>query len=243
MAQIKVAVINDCTVLKDADIKLVVDALQAQVREDFGPLWKIDADLVFVPQGGEIPMDAWWLPILDHSDQADALGYHDESPLGFPQGKVFAGDDIRSGSSWTNTASHELLEMLADPEIVECTLQHLPDGRMRLVAREICDPTPEDSQGYQKGGILVSNFVSRDWFVGWSQGYPGVKYDFLGKMGAPFQFLPDGYIGAMDIKEGATWIQVDARGVPHRKANAAPVGSRRERRKVPKQLRRRSTYP
>lgn len=173
----------------------------------------------------------------------NSLGYHDESPLGFPQGKVFAGDDLRAGASWSNTASHELLEMLADPEIVECTLQYLPDGKKRLVAREICDPCPEDSQGYQKNGVLVSDFVSRDWFVGWSQGYPGVKYDFLGKIGAPFQLLGDGYIGVMDIQAGASWTQVNAQGLPHRKGNAAPIGSRRERRKTPRNQWKRSTYP
>lgn len=241
MASIKIAVINDSTVLKDEDIKPVVDALQAQVKEDFAPIWNIDADLVFVPQGGDIPMDAWWLAILDHSNQANASGYHDESPLGFPIGKVFAGDDLRSGASWTNTASHELLEVLADPEIVECTVEHLPDGKMRLVAREICDPCPEDDQGYKKNGVLVSNFVTRDWFVGWSQNYPGVKYDFLGNISAPFQLLKDGYIGIMEIKEGAIWTQIDGQGMPHRRANACPMGSRRERRKIPKHLRKRST--
>jgi hypothetical protein len=243
MAPIKVAVINDSTVLKDEEIKPVVEALQAQIHEDFAPIWKIDADLVFVPLGGDIPMDAWWLAILDRSDQAGDLGYHDESPLGFPQGKVFAADDLKAGTSWTNTASHELLELLADPEIVECTIQYLPDGRMRLVAREICDPCPDDSQGYQKNGVLVSNFVSRNWFVEGSQSYPGVKYDFKGDIKAPFQFLADGYIGVMDIQQGAAWTQINAQNLPHRKANAAPVGSRRERRKIPKHLRLRSTYP
>lgn len=243
MAAIKVAVINDTTVLKDDEIKPVVDALQAQVKEDFLPIWKIDADLVFVPKGADIPVDSWWLPILDHSDQSQALGYHDESPLGFPQGKVFAGDDIKAGTSWTNTMSHELLEMLADPEIVECTIQYLPDGRMRLVAREICDPTPDDNQGYQKNNILVSNFVTRDWFVGASTSYPGVKYDFLSKIKAPFELLEGGYIGVMEIEHGATWTQINTQGQPHRRANAAPVGSRRERRKVPKNQRVKSTYP
>lgn len=243
MAQIKVAVINDCTVLKDEDIKPVVDALQAQVREDFAPVWRMDADLIFVPSGGELPMDAWWLVFLDHSDSGTSLGYHDESPLGFPQGKVFAGDDLRAGTSWSNTASHELLELLSDPEIVECTLQYLPDGRKRLIAREICDPCPEDHHGYQKNGVLVSDFVTPHWFVGWSQGYPGVKYDFLEKIAAPFQVLPGGYIGVMDIEAGASWTQIDGHGMPHRKGNTAVLGSRRERRKTPRNYWKRTTYP
>jgi len=34
---------------------------------------------------------------------------------GTPLGKVFAGLDLRSASSWTVTLSHELLEILTDP--------------------------------------------------------------------------------------------------------------------------------
>jgi hypothetical protein len=36
---------------------------------------------------------------------------------GFPIGKVFAASDLKAGTSWTVTASHELLEMLGDPNI------------------------------------------------------------------------------------------------------------------------------
>src|SRR6266571_4314023 len=61
---------------------------------------------------------SWWLVILDTSDVADALGYHDFTPAGRPIGKVFAQSDIMDNLEWTVTASHELLEMLADPDIV-----------------------------------------------------------------------------------------------------------------------------
>jgi len=49
--------------------------------------------------------------ILDDSDQAGALGYHDLTSDGLPIGKVFAASDLKAGTSWTVTASHELLEM------------------------------------------------------------------------------------------------------------------------------------
>jgi len=42
-------------------------------------------------------------------------GHHDLTPDGLPVGKSFAGTDKHFGHSWTVTASHELLEMLADP--------------------------------------------------------------------------------------------------------------------------------
>ncbi len=117
MADIKVAVINASNAVSDADVQGAVGALQTQVHRDFAPVWGIDADLEFVPPGTRPPPGTWWLAILDNSDQAGALGYHDLTSQGLPLGKVFAQSDIESGNNWTVTASHELLEMLADPGI------------------------------------------------------------------------------------------------------------------------------
>jgi hypothetical protein len=117
MANIQVSVINASTVLTDSDVQAVVPALQTQVHRDFAPAWGVDADLTFVGSGATPPSGTWWLSILDNSDQAGALGYHDLTPDGLPLGKVFAGSDLQLGFKWTVTASHELLEMLGDPDI------------------------------------------------------------------------------------------------------------------------------
>src|SRR5437763_912510 len=114
---IKVAVINHYAKLSDADVEKVVDALQKQVHRDFAPAWGVDADLVFCSAGETPPEEAWQLVILDNSDQAGALGYHDLTSSGLPLGKVFAGTDEQYGQKWSITASHELLEMLGDPDI------------------------------------------------------------------------------------------------------------------------------
>jgi len=45
MADIKIAVVNASTVVKDSAVKPVVDALQIQVHRDFAPAWGVDADL------------------------------------------------------------------------------------------------------------------------------------------------------------------------------------------------------
>ena len=117
MANIKISVINSSTVLSDDEVKAAVPALQKQVSRDFAPAWGIDADLTFVAKGHKPSKTTWWLIILDNSDQAGALGYHDVTSEGLPIGKVFAGSDMQYGYNWTVTASHELLEMLGDPEI------------------------------------------------------------------------------------------------------------------------------
>jgi hypothetical protein len=108
-------VINESTVLADTDVVPVVAALQKQVTNDFGPVWGTATQLSILPKGNQPPSGSWWLVLLDDSDQANALGYHDLTAEGLPIGKVFAASDLKAGTSWTVTASHELLEMLGDP--------------------------------------------------------------------------------------------------------------------------------
>jgi hypothetical protein len=114
---IQISVINESTVLTDAEVTPVVSALQKQVTNDFGPVWGTAAQLTIIPKGTQPPTGSWWLVMLDDSDQANALGYHDLTTEGLPIGKVFVASDLKAGTSWTVTASHELLEMLGDPNI------------------------------------------------------------------------------------------------------------------------------
>jgi len=80
LAPIQISVINATTVLTDTEIHPVVEALQQQVTKDFRPVWGVDAELSFIPSGTPPPSGTWWLAILDDSDQAGALGYHDVTP-------------------------------------------------------------------------------------------------------------------------------------------------------------------
>jgi hypothetical protein len=61
MPLINVSIMNASSVLADSDIQPVVDALQKQVDDDFGPAWSVDARLKFVPQGDSPPAGSWWL--------------------------------------------------------------------------------------------------------------------------------------------------------------------------------------
>src|SRR5271154_7112516 len=90
----QISVINASTVLNDNDIRPVIEALQQQVSDDFFPAWGVDAKLTFIPTASAPPGDTWWLTILDDSDQAGALGYHDLTPR-----RVTARQGIRSHGS------------------------------------------------------------------------------------------------------------------------------------------------
>src|SRR5262249_43429420 len=130
-----IAIMNRSTVVSDQDVEHAVGALQKQVDDDVYHIWGVRADLTFVAKAGKAPAVAWQLAVLDDSDQANALGYHDITKTGQPLGKAFAKTDRTYGQSWTVTLSHELVEMLGDPEINLCA----QDGT-RLWAYELADP-------------------------------------------------------------------------------------------------------
>jgi hypothetical protein len=229
MADIKVAVINQSTAVTDAAVAALVPALQKQVNSDFAPAWGVPADLRFVPHGGKPNPGEWWLAILDDSDQAQALGYHDLTNEGLPMGKAFAGSDLKLGVSWTATVSHELLEMLADPNINLTVFDQTPYGCARLYAYEVCDACEDDQFGYNIDGLLVSDFVLPSWFESF-RASGSTKFDFRGHIDAPFKLLTGGYIGVNDIASGLGWTQT----TPSEKNPLArpPQGSRRQRRDI-----------
>jgi hypothetical protein len=231
MSLINVSVINACSVLTDSDIQPVVDALQKQVDNDFGPAWGVDAKLSFVPQGGSPPAGSWWLLILDDSDQAGALGYHDLTSEGLPLGKVFAGTDLKFGTNWTVTASHELLEMLGDPNINLTVFIQNNSATGRLYAYEVCDACESDQFGYLIGNVLVSDFVYPAWFEDF-RAANSTQFDQGQRITQPLQLLAGGYIGMFDVTSGSGWQQLTARKEDLRIEMRGNVGSRRERRRT-----------
>ena len=233
LATTQISVINESTVLTDADVTPVVSALQQQVTNDFRPIWGTDAELKMIPQGTQLPAGTWWLVILDDSDQAGALGYHDLTPDGLPMGKVFAVSDLKAGTSWSVTASHELLEMLADPNINLTVFLQNAETSGTLYACEVCDPCEDDSFGYQINNVLVSDFVYPAWFENFrTQG--STPFDRMNKIQNPLQLLAGGYIGVFNITEGTGWQQQTAERNPTNLRHRGHVGSRRERRAIPR---------
>ncbi len=233
MAEIQIAVINASTAVSDDEVRAAAAALQIQVRRDFAPVWGIDADLTVVPRGGTPGAGAWWLVILDTSDSAGALGYHDLTPEGLPLAKVFAQSALKLGYQWTVTASHELLEMLADPDVVLTAFVEATRSTGTLYAYEVCDACEADQFGYAIQGTQVSDFVHPAWFESFRQ--PGsTQFDHESRIRQPFGLLAGGYIGVYDVKAGGGWRQLTAEpgADPYRARPRA--GSRTERRRTPR---------
>ena len=235
---IQIAVINESTVLKDAEVETAVAALQKQVSGDFAAAWGANAKLNFVERGGKVPKSSWQVGIFDNSDQAGALGYHDLTAAGLPLGKAFAGTDLQNGSSWTVTLSHETLEMLGDPDVNLSAL--VDDGNERhawLYAYEVCDAVEADNLGYRVDGVLLSDFVYPAWFE-FFRPPRSTPFDHTGALKAPFELAAGGYISVLRVLEPFGWQEITARG--ERYEQRPPVGSRRERRHLPREHWRRS---
>jgi len=232
----QISVINASTVVTDAEVSPVVAALQQQVNHDFGPVWGIAAQLTFIPTGNQPPAGTWWLSILDDSDQAGALGYHDITPDGLPLGKVFAGTDLKYGSQWSVTASHELLEMLADPNINLTVFVQSDQGSGGIIySYEVCDACEADQFGYQIGNVTVSDFVYPSWFESF-RAANSAQFDQQKQIQSPFQLLSGGYIGVYNVTAGSGWQQQTADKKLTDTLSRGNVGSRRERRRTPREL-------
>jgi hypothetical protein len=193
-----IAVVNESTVITTADVAATVSALQTQAAYHVKPVWGQGAHIVTATS---VPANAWGVVILDNSDQAGALGYHDLTAAGLPLGKIFAKTDLDNGYDWHVTVSHEVVEMLVDPWI-DAAAQV---GSKTFYALEACDACEADKYGYQVKGVTLSDFVHPAWF---RQGAAG-PYDHAGHVSAPLELLSGGYIGAWTPTSG--WTQKTAR--------------------------------
>jgi hypothetical protein len=101
-----VVLVNESSLPLSMDrLREVARALQIQVVRDFEPIWEQSAS-VAAAAGTHVPPGAWPIHVVDQSAE---LGVHRDEG-GHPYAVV------RATVDWTITASHELLEMLANPE-------------------------------------------------------------------------------------------------------------------------------
>jgi hypothetical protein len=214
-----IAITNASTCLSDAQVEAVLPALQKQVTDEFQAYWELDCTLSFLSKDQPLTQGWWQIVVMDNPDQAGALGYHELTSQGAPLGKIFAQLDLDTGSSWTATLSHELLEMLADPWINWCAV----GTDSKIYALEVCDAVEADNLGYFIDGVLVSDFVTPAWF----EPTCADRMDFKQHLGKELELARGGYISIFDPPNG--WIQVTAKG---KGGPRILPGSRRQRRKL-----------
>lgn len=186
----------------DAELAGYLPAFRVYVDKHVGPAWGVAASLAFVPfaQRGAADRHAWWLVIRGHSDEPGALGYHDAHPNGLPFGRIFAGDDLRYGASLPVTITHELAEMLVDPDAAEVV-----QIGSRAWAKEAADAVEADELAIEVDGVACSNFVLPAYFQAESSG----PWDYGKRLVGPVPHLTPG--GYMSFYRNGQWHQVTAR--------------------------------
>jgi hypothetical protein len=197
----RISIINSSKTLKDSEITSVLGPLQTQITEHFSPVWGIGAALSFAPGQTKAPPGAWTLLMLDDADTPSALSYHYVSGDGFPTGKVFIKTIREYGTSWTKSASHQLLEMLANPRINLTVLNSAAKGAGTLYAYEVADACQGDADGYKVNDVLVSDFVYPIWFDQNAKG-DTIQFDYMRHIHKPLELCSGGWIAAYDIKGG-----------------------------------------
>jgi hypothetical protein len=181
-----------------ADVAHVAAALQRQATRDFAPLWNVAATLDAFPRLEDIPVGYWPLIVETDIKTPGAAGVHEDK-----NGQPFA--LISMSDSWSLTASHEMLEMLADPfgkRVIPGKSPKPDQGRVEFLV-ELCDPCEGDAFAYTVNDILVSDFITPHFYD--PKQADGVRYSFTGAIKEPRQILQDGYISWRDPVSNHWW--------------------------------------
>ena len=186
----------------DADFQAVVAAVGRQVTEHFQPEWGTGATLKCVRvsltcKKAPIQRDADAVIYIDDSSEdpttgvTDADGYHSANNKGIPYGFVYLDICAKAKEAWSFTLSHEVLELLADPDTALTVASPRPKRVPGTVYYdlEVCDATQGDD--YLIDNVVVSNFVGKKYF-GLSGG--SGKTNYLNLPLRPFGVRPGGYL-------------------------------------------------
>jgi Domain of unknown function (DUF4062) len=203
----RVAVMNQSAMVSDEEVTRAIAALQIQIRRDFATVWGIDAELTFIAKDAEATPGSWRLVVEDDSRFAGAVCYHTLTEEGLPEVRVAVREAMRYQWEWTMAASHDLLEMLANPRLNLTVFDSTDGQRGKLYVREICDPVASARLAYNINGTVVSNFVYPAWFE--SLRKPGsAQFDHRRHLNAPFEVAPGSSVRFREVMESSGWRNV-----------------------------------
>ncbi len=178
------------------DFEDLVRALQVYVDRHVVPVWGTPCRLV---RSAGFVKGAWAMVFLDDADDPDSVAYHDLTPDGLPEAKVFIKATLDDGDKVSVSASHELVEMLVDPAINLMTTG--PDPKI-IYAYEAADPV--EGLSFPVRGIPMADFVYPAYFEAFHK-RDSVPFDHLKRLRKPFQVVADGY---QIVWKRGRWTQV-----------------------------------
>jgi hypothetical protein len=195
-----IALVSEIDSIPPSELTRGAAALQKQLHRDFRPLWRVDATVDAFVRLEDVPLGYWPVVVRDDIGEPGAAGVHLDR-----QGQPFA--LVQYSNQWTLTASHEVLEMTADPfgnRLRASQSVNSDQGRVEYLV-EICDPCEDAAFSYHVNGIAVSDFYTPHFFDPVKNGC--VRYSFTGAITEPRQVLKGGYLSWHDPVSDHWWQQ------------------------------------
>lgn len=205
MTPINIALVSETDEVELPELAVVASAIQKQVVRDFAPIWDVTATINAFPELDFVPAGHWKVIVQDDIDVPGMVGIHREE-----NGQPFA--LVQFNNLWRLTASHEVLEMLADPSGGRLFTGNsvMPgQGRVQYLV-EVCDPCEWIDFGYQVEGIRLCDFYTQDYFS--ATRISGVRYSHTGAIGEPRQVLKNGYLSWFDPSSQHWFKLIDRNG-------------------------------
>ena len=197
-----VYVLDQAESIKSSEVRKMVRAVKAQVKDDFCPAWDMKADVLYAKSLEKLdPKNVDALVYLkDKVKDADYAGYHDkDARTGVSLGYVFFDVSDSLEEDVSVTLSHEILEILGNRHVNYYALgPHPTKERIVFHWLEMCDAVQANS--YKKEGVLVSDFLLPTYFT--SDKEVREKNHFLSGKLESFGVMPGGYVGFFDPKTG-----------------------------------------
>jgi len=194
------ALVADTKKITPSQLTKVAAALQKQATRDFGPIWGIDVSVSGFAKLEDVPSDYWPIIVRDDIKTPNAAGVHEDT-----NGQPFA--LVQFSDEWSLTASHETLEMLADPfgnRLVAGGSPKKGQGRVNFLV-EVCDPSEDRQFAYTVNGVTVSDFYTPHFFD--PVDAPDVRYSYTGAITKPRMVLQGGYLSWV-VPKTNEWFQV-----------------------------------
>src|SRR4051812_9200453 len=197
----EVALVADTKKVTSSALNRVTAALQKQAIRDFRHVWDIIATVDGFDRLEDVPAGYWPILVQDEINQPGAAGVHLDR-----DGQPFA--LVQFSDSWSLTASHEMLEMLADPfgnRLIAGQSPNPDQGRVEFLV-EVADPSEDAQFGYTANGMLVSDFITPRFYDPVQSNR--VRYSFGDHIPGPRQVVEGGYISWHDIESDHWWQQI-----------------------------------
>jgi hypothetical protein len=198
---VHIGLVSETKSLTTRELTRTAGALQKQVARDFAPIWRVNATISAYAALDDVPSGYWPVIVMDNIHTAGAAGVHSDK-----NGQPYA--LVEYSPSWSLTASHETLEMLADPfgnRLVAGRSPKPGQGRVEFLV-EVGDPCEDASFAYTANGITVSDFLTPAFYDPVVS--PTERYSFTGAIKQPRQVLKGGYLSWRDPVSDHWWQQV-----------------------------------